>query len=66
MLSPEKSGTIDALKDLEKEIREINPLVKIIQTVRCEVNLSEILDCRAYDAKVSCVLTVRLLLRLQG
>lgn len=38
------------LGELEKEIHCINSLAKIIHSVRCQVDLSKILDCRAYDA----------------
>lgn len=48
LISPEDpEGT---LEDLEKEIHKINSLAKIIHSVRCQVDLSEILDCNAYDA----------------
>ncbi|KAJ4710777.1 COBW domain-containing protein 1 [Melia azedarach] len=43
-------GSEDSLDKLEKEIHEINSLAHIIRSVRCQVDLSEILDCRAYDA----------------
>ncbi|EXC22072.1 hypothetical protein L484_006656 [Morus notabilis] len=48
LVSPEGSG--GSLDELEKEIHNINALASIIPTVRCQVDLSEILDCRAYDA----------------
>ncbi|KAK2636087.1 hypothetical protein Ddye_030879 [Dipteronia dyeriana] len=48
LVSPEGSG--NALDELEKEIHEINSLAHIIRSVRCEVDLSKILNCRAYDA----------------
>ncbi|KAL5553655.1 hypothetical protein UlMin_041056 [Ulmus minor] len=38
------------LEELEKEIHNINALATIIRTVRCQVDLSKILDCQAYDA----------------
>lgn len=41
------------LEDLEKEIHKINSLANIIHSVRCQVDLSKILDRHAYDAKVS-------------
>ncbi|KAL7163761.1 hypothetical protein ACSBR2_039809 [Camellia fascicularis] len=48
LVSLEDSGT--ALEDLEKEIHNINSLANIIRSVRCQVDLSKILNCRAYDA----------------
>ncbi|GFZ10892.1 cobalamin biosynthesis CobW-like protein [Actinidia rufa] len=39
-----------ALEELEKEIRNINSLANIIRSVRCQVDLSKILNCSAYDA----------------
>ncbi|KAL0557458.1 hypothetical protein IC582_005996 [Cucumis melo] len=39
-----------ALEDLEYEIRNINSLAKIIHSVRCQVDLSLILDCNSYNA----------------
>ncbi|XXG46639.1 hypothetical protein AAC387_Pa02g1435 [Persea americana] len=41
----------DILEELEKELRNINSLAKIIRSVRCQVDLCNILDYRAYDAK---------------
>lgn len=43
----------DTLEDLEKEIHKINSIAEIIRTVRCQVDLSKILDRRAYDSGVS-------------
>ncbi|KAG8661657.1 hypothetical protein MANES_01G028800v8 [Manihot esculenta] len=40
------------LEELEKEIHNINSLANIIHSVRCEVDLSKILNCGAYDATV--------------
>ncbi|KAJ8760924.1 hypothetical protein K2173_021962 [Erythroxylum novogranatense] len=40
-----------ALKELEKEIHNINSIAKIIPSVRAQVDLCEILNCQAYDAK---------------
>lgn len=40
------------LEDLEKEIYNINALARIIRSVQCQVDLSNILNCRAYDATV--------------
>ncbi|KAL9226159.1 hypothetical protein vseg_002003 [Gypsophila vaccaria] len=39
-----------SLEDLENDIHKINSLADIIRSVRCQVDLSKILDCRAYDA----------------
>ncbi|CAN0887811.1 Zinc-regulated GTPase metalloprotein activator 1 [Linum grandiflorum] len=38
-----------SLEELEKEIREINSLASIVRTVQCQVDLTKILDCNAYD-----------------
>lgn len=51
LVSPDGSGS--DLDDLEKEIRNINALANIIRSVRCQVDLSKILNCGAYDASVS-------------
>ncbi|KAK4760428.1 hypothetical protein SAY87_005321 [Trapa incisa] len=40
----------DTLEGLEKEIQNINSISEIIRSVRCKVDLSKILDCRAYDS----------------
>lgn len=48
----------DILEDLEKELRNINSLAKIIRSVRCQVDLCNILDYRAYDAKVSYLISI--------
>lgn len=50
MVSPE--GSADFLEELEKEIHSINSLASILRSVRGQVDLSNILDCRAYDAMV--------------
>ncbi|KAL1539459.1 COBW domain-containing protein 1-like isoform X4 [Salvia divinorum] len=47
LVSSDDSGV--ALKDLEKDIHNINSLATIIRSVRCQVDLSIILDRRAYD-----------------
>lgn len=39
------------LEDLKREIQNINSLAHIICSVRCEVDLNSILNCKAYDAK---------------
>ncbi|KAF8103861.1 hypothetical protein N665_0183s0037 [Sinapis alba] len=36
--------------ELEKEIHSINSLANVIRSVRCQVDLSNILDCQAYDS----------------
>ncbi|CAL8994667.1 unnamed protein product [Prunus brigantina] len=48
LVSPE--GSADFLEELEKEIHSINSLASILHSVRGQVDLSNILDCRAYDA----------------
>ncbi|PWA42183.1 cobalamin biosynthesis CobW-like protein [Artemisia annua] len=40
----------DELEELEKEIHSINSLSNIVQSVRCQVDISIVLNCRAYDA----------------
>lgn len=62
MVSPE--GSTDFLEELEKEIRSINSLASIIRSVRSQVDLSMILDCRAYDATVRAYLHLCLLIIL--
>ncbi|KAK3442931.1 hypothetical protein EUGRSUZ_B03163 [Eucalyptus grandis] len=44
------SEATGALEELEKEIHGINSIAEIIRTVRCQVDLSTILDRQAYDA----------------
>ena len=51
MVSP--GGSEGALEELENEIHSINSLANIIRSVRCEVDLSQILNRQAYDAMVS-------------
>ncbi|XP_050374396.1 uncharacterized protein LOC126791940 [Argentina anserina] len=48
LVSPE--GSNEYLEELENEIHSINSLACIIRSVRSQVDLSKILDCRAYDA----------------
>ncbi|KAL7110133.1 hypothetical protein ACP275_05G005400 [Erythranthe tilingii] len=48
LVSYDDSGVV--LEDLEKDIHAINSLANIIRSVRCQVDLSMILNCRAYDA----------------
>jgi G3E family GTPase len=38
--------------ELEKEIHSINSLANVIRSVRCQVDLSNILNCQAYDSTV--------------
>ncbi|XP_052173565.1 uncharacterized protein LOC127788921 isoform X1 [Diospyros lotus] len=45
LVSPE-----DVLEELEKEIHNINSLVNIVRSVRCQVDMSKILNRGAYDA----------------
>ncbi|KAI3733755.1 hypothetical protein L6452_13211 [Arctium lappa] len=40
----------DALEELEKEIHNINSLANIVHSVRCQVDMSIVLNCSAYDA----------------
>lgn len=47
------SYTSSELEDLETEIHQINSLAKIVRSEHCNVNLNDILDCRAYDTKQS-------------
>nr|POE84243.1 cobw domain-containing protein 1 [Quercus suber] len=48
LVSLEGSGGV--LEELEKEIHNINSLASIIRSVRCQVDLPKILNCRAYEA----------------
>ncbi|GMH01785.1 hypothetical protein Nepgr_003624 [Nepenthes gracilis] len=48
LVSPEyPEGSVE---DLEKEIHKINSLADIICSIRCQVDLSRILNCQAYDS----------------
>ncbi|PHT60700.1 hypothetical protein CQW23_03063 [Capsicum baccatum] len=47
LISKDDSGAV--LEELEKEIRDVNSLANIIHSVRCQVDLSKILNCQAYD-----------------
>ncbi|KAI0525155.1 hypothetical protein KFK09_004547 [Dendrobium nobile] len=40
----------DGLEDLQKEILSINSLASVLQAVRCQIDLHEILDRKAYGA----------------
>ncbi|KAL2494188.1 Cobalamin biosynthesis CobW-like protein [Forsythia ovata] len=48
LVSSDDSGA--SIEDLEKEIHNINSLTSIIRSVHCQVDLSNILNCRAYNA----------------
>ncbi|KAI8528560.1 hypothetical protein RHMOL_Rhmol12G0157800 [Rhododendron molle] len=48
LVSPDSSGSV--IDELEEEIHNINSLANIIRSVRCQVDLSKILNCGAYDA----------------
>ncbi|CAK9186190.1 unnamed protein product [Ilex paraguariensis] len=48
LVSPVESGGV--LEELENEIHSINSLANIIRSERCQVDLSKILNCQAYDA----------------
>ncbi|KAI3970813.1 hypothetical protein MKX01_024460 [Papaver californicum] len=52
LVSNEASGPVVSrvIEELEKEIHNINSLAEIIHSVKCEVDLSKILDRKAYDA----------------
>ncbi|XP_022775893.1 uncharacterized protein LOC111317746 [Durio zibethinus] len=47
LVSPERSE--DALEELKNEIHSKNSLANIIRSVRCQVDLSQILNRQAYD-----------------
>ncbi|KAI7757743.1 hypothetical protein M8C21_031755 [Ambrosia artemisiifolia] len=40
----------DDIEELEKEIYSINSLANIVHSVRCQIDISTVLNCRAYDA----------------
>ncbi|KVI05504.1 COBW domain-containing protein 1 [Cynara cardunculus var. scolymus] len=40
----------DALEELEKELHNINSLANIVHSVMCQVDMSIVLNCSAYDA----------------
>ncbi|CAH9115859.1 unnamed protein product [Cuscuta epithymum] len=44
-----QDGSGSNLDELEKDIHDINSLANIIHSVRCQVNLSKVLNCHAYD-----------------
>ena len=50
LVSAEGSG---ALEELEEEIHNINSLAEIIHSLRCQVDLSKILNRQAYDTSVN-------------
>uniref|UniRef100_A0A0E0I353 CobW/HypB/UreG nucleotide-binding domain-containing protein n=1 Tax=Oryza nivara TaxID=4536 RepID=A0A0E0I353_ORYNI len=41
----------DNLEDLERQILEVNALVTVVQSVRCQVDLNKVFDQQAYGAK---------------
>jgi len=43
----------DSLEDLEKHIRDVNALVTVVRSVRCQVDLNEVFNRQAYGAKNS-------------
>lgn len=43
----------DSLDDLEKHIHDVNALVTVVRSVRCQVDLNELFNRQAYGAKVS-------------
>lgn len=40
------------LEKIEREIKSINGMVKIVHSERCRVDLDDVLDCKAYGIKV--------------
>lgn len=54
---PDDSGNL--LVEMEKEIHDINSLASIVRSTRCQVDLSKILNCQAYDATVKFMLFLR-------
>lgn len=52
LASPDAVGLVTSnhLEELEKEIRKINSIATVIRSVRCQVDLDNILECHAYDA----------------
>jgi G3E family GTPase len=43
----------DSLEDLERHIHDVNALVTVVKSVRCQVDLKKVFDRQAYGAKVS-------------
>ena len=43
----------DNLEDLEKHIHDVNALVTVVRSVRCQIDLNEVFNRQAYGAKVS-------------
>jgi len=43
----------DNVEDLEKHIHDVNALVTVVRSVRCQVDLNEVFNRQAYGAKVS-------------
>uniref|UniRef100_A0AAX7VF55 CobW C-terminal domain-containing protein n=1 Tax=Astatotilapia calliptera TaxID=8154 RepID=A0AAX7VF55_ASTCA len=50
--------TEEELKEVKDTVRSINGLVKIIETQRSRVDLSEVLDLHSFDSKDGSILTV--------
>ena len=42
----------DDLEDLERKIHDVNALVTVVRSVRCQVDLNTIFDRQAYGVKV--------------
>jgi hypothetical protein len=42
----------DDLEDLERKIHDVNALVTVVRSVRCQVDLSTVFDRQAYGVKV--------------
>ncbi|KAK8522849.1 hypothetical protein V6N13_115796 [Hibiscus sabdariffa] len=45
-----REGSEGVIEELENEIRSINSLANIVRSVRCEIDLPQILNRQAYDA----------------
>lgn len=59
-MSETQADKATVLADVQREIKSINAFAKIIPAVRCQVDLEEVLNCRAYDIKVARALSVLL------
>lgn len=46
------SGGMVEVEDLEARIHNINGLVKIVRSVRCQVDLKDVFERRAYKSQV--------------
>ncbi|CAN6477289.1 unnamed protein product [Victoria cruziana] len=51
LVSEEDVGTMSSIviEDLEKEISAINSIASVVRTVRCQVDLNYVFDCKAYN-----------------